>query len=437
MSELLQIQEPLAAQQREPHQAPPQASDQAPQWSAFLELGFRPLYLLACLWAAVAVALWVWAPQWIQGRLSGVYWHAHEMLWAFVASIAVGFLLTAASNWTGRNPLKGGWLAGLCVAWIVARLGFLIPGALAYAVAVSCELLFFAAAALALAKVIYATRSWRNYGLPVLVAALGMSDAMFLRAVAQGEYAQVMHYMQLGLLCMATVALLIARRVIPFFAMRAVPGLQLPMHTRSGQWQLACSVLAIGCLLLGASFGAGHAAAQVAVLVAALALGLAALIAGWQVLAWRPLAVRHAPLLWILYLGYAALTLGLAVAAFQLAGAPLRFAWPVHLVASAGFGLLIIGMVTRTALGHLGRPLRVDRPMLVLYLLVLLAAVLRLLALLPGAWAQPALHAAALAWVLAFAGYGWRFFPMLVRPRLPSEAQAIPPQAAMQKLTAH
>ena len=190
-------------------------------------------------------------------------------------------------------------------------------------------------------------------------------------------------------------------------------------------------------MMLGASFGAGHAAAQVAVLVAALALGLAALIAGWQVLAWRPLAVRHAPLLWILYLGYAALTLGLAVAAFQLAGAPLRFAWPVHLVASAGFGLLIIGMVTRTALGHLGRPLRVDRPMLVLYLLVLLAAVLRLLALLPGAWAQPALHAAALAWVLAFAGYGWRFFPMLVRPRLPSEAQAIPPQAAMQKLTAH
>ena len=95
MAQWLELEEPLRT--REP----------APQWKAFLELGFRPLYLLGCLWAALSVALWVYAPQWIAGRMPGVFWHAHEMLWAFVATIAVGFLFTAGSNWTGRNPLQG------------------------------------------------------------------------------------------------------------------------------------------------------------------------------------------------------------------------------------------------------------------------------------------------------------------------------------------
>src|SRR5690606_33013470 len=58
----------------------------------FLELGFRPLYLCGATWAVVAVALWVFAPQWLQGSLSGVFWHAHEMLWGFVGAVAVGFL---------------------------------------------------------------------------------------------------------------------------------------------------------------------------------------------------------------------------------------------------------------------------------------------------------------------------------------------------------
>ena len=38
----------------------------------------------------------------------------------------------------------------------------------------------------------------------------------------------------------------------------------------------------------------------------------------------------------------------------------MRSAVPVHLVAMAGFSVLIIGMVTRTALGHLGRGLKLD-----------------------------------------------------------------------------
>ena len=74
-------------------------------------MGFRPLYLAGCAWALISVLLWVHAPSLLRGELNRLAWHAHEMLWGFVATIAVGFLLTAGANWTGRNPLRGNALA--------------------------------------------------------------------------------------------------------------------------------------------------------------------------------------------------------------------------------------------------------------------------------------------------------------------------------------
>ena len=410
MAELLQIEEPV----------PPKRP--APQWAAFLELGFRPLYLAGCFWAALSVALWVFAPGVLRGALGGVVWHAHEMLWGFIATIAVGFLLTAGNAWTGINPLRGRALGLLTVLWLVARGAFLWPGPAAFWLAFCNELLFFGASAVALGRAIYGARSLRNYGVPPLVLALGAADAQFLLAAWQGDYMLLMQRFHTGLLCMALVALLVARRVIPFFAMRAVTGLVIPMHTRSGQWQLGAGVLGLVAGL------AGWLPAM------AVCLGIAGALALVQVLAWQPLAVRRAPLLWVLYLGYAALGIGLLVAGAHAAGWGvswgLRAAWPAHVIGVAGFSVLIIGMVTRTALGHLGRPLRADRLIVACYILVIAAAALRLLALLPTGFALGALHASTSAWVLAFALYLWRFFPMLIRPRIDQAAASAVPAAS-------
>ncbi len=382
----------------------------APQWRAFLELGFRPLYLAGCFWAAVSVALWVYAQQWLTGPMSGVLWHAHEMLWGFIATIAVGFLLTAGSNWTGINPLSGRPLGALTLLWVVARVGYLVPDLRLFWLAALSELLFFAWAALALGRSIYQARSQRNYGIPLLVLALGMVDALYLMAVHQGDSLWLMQQFNIGLLCMVMVALLVARRVIPFFSMRATPGLQIPLHTRSGQWQLTAGALAItfGLLQWPQAMAWG--------------LTVTAAITWLQLASWKPWAVRRQPLLWILYLGYAALGAGLLVAAAHATGWIARAAWPAHVIGIAGLSLLIIGMVTRTALGHLGRPLQTDRSMRAAYALVIVAAVLRLLALLAPGFSLGLLHASAMAWILAFVLYLWRFFPMLIRPRIDRSA---------------
>jgi len=414
MTELLRIQEPDSARLPTPKQ-PPRVQ---PSWRAFLELGFRPLYLMGCFWGVIGVSLWVWAPQWLAGPLFGVVWHAHEMLWGFVATIAAGFLLTAGSNWTGITTLQGRWLAALCGLWVLARIGFLVSGPAAwpaFVMAALCELGFFLGAAAVLGRAIVKSRSRRNYGVPLLLLGLGLADALYLAAVWRGaDYTLLMDRFATGLLCMAVVALLIGRRVIPFFASRAVAGLDIPMHTQSGQWQIAAGVLAIACLLAGWQPGQ------------ALFLTAAGVLALWQVTAWRPWAVRRVPLLWVLYAGYAALGVGLLVAAAHALGWIVRMAWPAHVTGIGGFAVLIIGMVTRTALGHLGRPLHADRSMVTAYVLVIAAAVLRLAALLLPAASQPALHAAAAAWIVAFGLYLWRFFPMMIRPRPDRPQQKTP-----------
>lgn len=392
----------------------PAARPPRPQWRAFTEMGFRPLYLAGCFWALASVWLWVHAPARITGVMGGMYWHAHEMLWGFVATIGVGFLLTAGANWTGKNPLRGNALAALCLLWIVARAGYLMPGRPAFVVAAAADLGFFLWGAAALGRAVWVTRNQRNAGVPFLLLGLAAANAMYLWAVVQGDYLAVMRYFNAGLLCMAVLTLLIARRVLPFFAKRAVAGLDIPPHTRSGHWQLALGVAAIVCLVVGAPR------------TASLALAATGLIALAQWVSWKPWAVRRVPLLWILYAGYLGVGIGLLVGAAHLAGYVVRAAWPAHVVGVAGFAVLILGMVTRTALGHLGRPLQTDRSMVTSYALMILAALLRLAALLPTAASVGFLHASTTAWVLALGLYLWRFFPMMIRPRADAAKPAAP-----------
>lgn len=400
------------------------AAGSRPAMAAFLSLGFRPLYMAGCAWALISIAVWIFAPGLVRPPMWGLAWHAHEMLWGFIATIAVGFLFTASNAWTGINPLKGGWLGMLCLLWLLARAGYLLGGEVAFWLAMACETAFFLLASLCVLRVVVKKHSTRNYGLPMLLAGLCAANVLYLLAARQGNYVSLMHYFEQGLLCMAVIALLIARRVIPFFSMRMVPGLQIPMLAGSGKAQMVLGVAAIAASLAGLRWSA------------ALALAATGIIALWQLARWKPLSVLHKPMLWILYLGYVSLAVGLIWAAAYTAGltsGPLsRAATHVHIIGVGGFSVLIIGMVTRTALGHLGRPLALDRSMLASYYLMIAAAVLRLAALWPSTASVGVLHAAALCWMASMALYLWRFVPMLIRPR--PDAQLHRPAAATQRV---
>ena len=377
----------------------------APSMKAFLELAFRPMYLAGVGWALVSIALWIYAPLVLTAPLGGIVWHAHEMLWGFIATIALGFLMTAGANWTGITPMTGKVVALACVLWAVARIGFLVPLESAFWVAMVSELAFFALGAGAMLRAVVISKNTRNYAIPGLLAGLGATDALFLLTVRDGDYLRLMQYFNVGLLVMALIALLIGRRVIPFFAMRAVHGLTLPKQMETGWVQLGACAVGVVSLL-----------ADVPLLSAA-ALGLAGVLAWVQLISWKPLAVRANALLWILYVGYAGIGTGLLFASLQYAGVNLPRVLPVHTLGMAGFSVLILGMVTRTALGHTGRPLTTDPTIRSSYWLMLLAVALRLAAIADTPASATLLLMAGAAWVASLALYLWQFTPILIRPR--------------------
>lgn len=149
-------------------------------------------------------------------------------------------------------------------------------------------------------------------------------------------------------------------------------------------------------------------------------LGLAAALQLHRLLTWQPLITRSRPILWVLHAAYAWIPIGLALLALSELGL-LGVSAGVHALAVGATGGLVIGMITRTARGHTGRPLRVSKAEVAAYGLVLAAALLRtgvpLLAPHGLSYAAP-LVAAAVAWSSAFAIYLWVFTPWLMRTRL-------------------
>jgi len=76
-------------------------------------------------------------------------------------------------------------------------------------------------------------------------------------------------------------------------------------------------------------------------------------------------------------------------------------------------------MMTRTARGHTGRPLRANRSDIACYLLILSAAVVRVFV----PWVAPqeatvAVLGSAALWSTGFATYAVTYWPVLTRPRV-------------------
>jgi uncharacterized protein involved in response to NO len=98
----------------------PERPASPPVGFALWQLGFRPFYLLASVFAALSIALW--AAQfagWVdQPYLSGPLWHGHEMLFGFTLAVIVGFLFTAGRNWSNRPTPTGPALAAMAALWL-------------------------------------------------------------------------------------------------------------------------------------------------------------------------------------------------------------------------------------------------------------------------------------------------------------------------------
>lgn len=376
--------------------------------SPFLLDAFRPFYLGGAVFAAVAVPLWLgmWNYNLFTPSLPPLYWHTHEMVFGFAAAIIIGFLFTAARNWTGL-PLPAGMpLALLAGLWLAARLGMFFAYGPAAAVMDSLLLVIVAGV---LAKKFIRARSWCSMPLVGVLSLLASANIAFHLSAHGLIPVSPLRAVEAGLLFVVLIEMIVGGRVVPGFSRNAVPGAR---RWRSRWLDRGAFALAASAFLAD-SLGAPASATGAAALLAGAAVGV-------QALGWNPLAACGKPMIWILHAAYAWIPIGLVLMGLASFGMVPRSA-AIHALAVGSMGGLIIGMITRTALGHSGRPVRAGRAEVAAFVLVLLGAALRVTAALAPAVYLEGMLAAGAAWTAAFLVYVVAYAPLLLGRRRPMD----------------
>jgi uncharacterized protein involved in response to NO len=372
----------------------------------FFRLGFRPFYLLGAAFAALSIPVWLLRYYGLAASFTHVdlNWHAHEMVYGFAIAIIIGFLYTAGRAWTGLWTPRGAPLAAIALLWLAGRAAMLLAPPLPAALV---DLLFLPVAAVPLYRVLHRAGSKRNLFLIVLLALLALGNLGFHAARLGWLTVSPLHMVHVAIMIIVMMEAAIGGRVIPNFTAGAIPGALPVTDQRRDRITLA----------LTAGAGIAWALALPAYVVAGLA-SAAAVAQTMRLAGWKPLCTLRTPLLWILHASYAWLALGLALLAMAALGFIAASA-AFHVLAVGSMAGLIIGMITRTALGHTGRPLQAGAGETAMYLLMQAGVASRLLAAVgPAAMRDAALIVSAACWSLAFLAYVTVYGPYLFRARI-------------------
>jgi uncharacterized protein involved in response to NO len=387
---------------------------------AVLRGGFRPFFLLAGLDAVFNMVVWLAAYRhpdiWPPGAIAPVYWHAHEMMFGFIAAAIGGFLLTAVPNWTDRPPYAGIPLAALAAVWLAGRIAMAATGDLSPVVVAIVDLAFFPALVLALAPPLLRAGRWRNLPFVPLLTFLFLADLVFhlgnLEAVAGGQ----MIGLGLALDIVAILIVVIGGRIIPAFTRNGLMQYGVSIAIRQRAWLDNAAIASIVAVLLG------DILFPQSPVNGAIALAAAAIQAA-RLAQWHGHRTARDPLIWVLHAGYAWLVLALFLKGIWLvAGATFATKW-IHAFTAGAFATMILAVTTRASLGHTGRALKAPRLIAIAYLLVTLAALVRVFGgtLFPGFY-DGIILAAGLIWIGAFGLFVLVYAPMLLSPRLDGKA---------------
>jgi uncharacterized protein involved in response to NO len=377
---------------------------------ALFSYGFRPFFLLAGLWAALAVPFWVLA-------MSGVApfdqysleWHKHEMLFGYVGAVVAGFLLTAVPNWTGRMPVMGAPLAGLVALWFAGRAAMLLQPAIGVSAGIVDSLFLIAFAAVVWREVL-AGRNWRNAPVCALVTLLALANICFHLRVLVPHAGPVSDRAALG--AAAILIALIGGRITPSFTRNWL--LQRRVKIAPPRWprldMAGLVTLAVGVL-------AWLVAPTAPLSGALLVLGGLATLA--RLSRWHGAKALAEPLVWILHLGYGWLGVGVVLLGLSvLAPDVAPYTGAVHALTAGSVGVMTLAVMTRASRGHTGQPLVADRATTFVYLAINAAAALRVAAaFLPDAYMM-LIQASGVLWTAAFGGFVLAYGPAMLRPMI-------------------
>lgn len=374
-----------------------------PTWA----YGFRPFFLLAPAFGIATLLAWA-------AMLAGVLpmpadpvgWHAHEMVFGLVAAALGGFILTAVPSWTDTPPVTGGTLAALAAAWAVGRLASALAGLLPPWLVAVADCAFLPWLLVHVGRPLLTRAEGRHRAFVPLLAGLCLANLLVhLGGMGLGGQMES-RGLTLGVNLFALLIVVTVGRIAP-----VVIGLALEETGDSRRFRphparqtLASAVLAL------------YAAAELLLPGTAIAgwVALAAAAAQLDRLAdWHVGRVVLRPHVAVIYAAYWWLAIGLAMVGAAHLGAPVSASAGRHAMGVGAFASAVLAVLTIAGLRHTGRALRVPWQCSAAFVLVSIAAALRVLE-------TAHLHAwvtASVLLALAFALYLIRFRALLTAPR--------------------
>jgi uncharacterized protein involved in response to NO len=385
--------------------------------SSVFNYGFRPLFLAAGVAAVVLIPLW--AVSFAFGTALGTQWpptlwHGHEMLFGFVAAAVAGFLLTAVPSWTGQGGFAGRPLMALLTLWCLGRMAVFLSASLPSWLVAAVDVSFFPALGVLIAPPLLREIN-RNTPLLGVLAALTLCNGLFHWAVSRGNAPLAEHVLLITIEVLLVLATVIGGRIVPAFTASTLKqrGLTLAPSVaivERGTIGLMIAIVAFDILWPGTRVaGALAMAASAAQLI--------------RMLRWRPFAIWREPIVWVLHLGYAWIPVGLALKGIAILSRAAFAAFWLHALTAGALTTLILAVMTRAALGHTGRPLKVAAPITAAYVLLTAAALVRVFGFVLLRVAYPAVVlSAGLLWTAAFALFVIVYTPILTGPRADGKA---------------
>ena len=385
-----------------------------------LTAGFRLFFFAAAISSLAAMSAWM---AWIAiHAMNGVvtdptidvaphYWHGHEMIFGYAVAVIAGFFLTAVPSWTGEKEARWIYVSTVAAIWFAGRTGVWLSAWINPWIVAFADLAFIPFLAFRIARNLVKRPKPQN------VALLGILALIFCgNLLTHIEWTGLTddtaeRGLWLALFAVCALITIIGGRVTPAFTRNVLVrrGVErgLPVSRTVFQRAGISSAVLIGPLY---ALGAPEWLLGIVALLAALANG--ARLAGW-----RGRATLSEPILWALHLGFAMLVIGYALLALAWLTGKLHPIAAMHGLAIGAVGTMTMAVMTRAALGHTGRALKVAPAIAIAYLLIPVAMAVRVAGpeLFPG-WDNETILASGVLWLGAYVIFLAVYWPVLTGP---------------------
>lgn len=376
--------------------------------------GFRPFFLAAGVYAILPLLPWLlYLFGFLQSNISLQIWHSHEMFFGFVAAGISGFLLSALPNWTNTSPLTGNGLKLFFSFWVIGRIVFwlfLFFDHPVFGYLLFLDLLLPIAQLINACNILISTKNNRNYIFIGILMAFACANLFVILEMNElsGLTPGVAALFAPNII-MITIAV-IGGRVVPNFTRNYLK--QRKSSFEIGKFPMiekpALILLVLNALI---DLVLPHSALSYAIAM------LACVAHFIRFRRWGSFHVLNSPIIWVLHMAYFLMIVALFLKGLE-GVINLPFHLYLHVFTVGSIGLFMIGIMSRAALGHTGRPLVVRPVIAYAYALVLLGVWFRVVAPFFPDFSTIGMGLSIALWIASYLIFLIVYIPILIRPRV-------------------